>query len=67
MIISLEMLCTGIIKTNIHTIMHKKMLVAAADADVVADVVDVASDAAVVADALAALAAGAGGSFNFVA
>ncbi len=58
------MLCTGIIKTNIHTIMHKKMLVAAADADVVADVVDVAS---VVADALAALAAGAGGSFNFVA
>jgi len=58
------MLCTGIIKTNIHTIMHKKMLVAAADADVVADVVDVASDAA---DALAALAAGAGGSFNFVA
>lgn len=70
------MLCTGIIKINIHIIMHKKMLVAAAAADAVvvaADVVvvlaDVAAVLAGVADALAALAAlaaGAGGSFNFV-
>ena len=74
MIIILEMLCTGIIKINIHIIMHKKMLVAAvvvAVADVVVDAVDAASDAAVVvadaSDALAALIAGAGGSFNILA
>lgn len=66
MIINLEMLCTGIIKISIHIIItHKKMLVAAAAADV-AVALDAVSAAAAVGDALAALVAGAGGSFNFV-
>lgn len=77
MIITLEMLCTGIIKINIHIIMHKKMLVAAAAADVAAVAADVVVVAADVVSAVSAvqgaaaaaedaLAAGAGGSFNFV-